>query len=127
MFPINVLHCNPNQPEIKLIDLDESGNQPIRDLDKYLRYGDYRGCYIAPETVKGQWNIKNDEWAVGITMYFMLKGDVPFFGYDMKETMQLITAYNFDRSSEYWNAISEEGRDLIQRLMAYKPDDRISA
>ena len=60
-------------------------------------------------------------------MYFMLKGDVPFFGYDMKETMQLITAYNFDRSSEYWNAISEEGRDLIQRLMAYKPDDRISA
>ena len=127
LFPINVLHCNPNQPEIKLIDFDESGNQPVRDLDKYLRYGDYRGCYIAPETIKGQWNIKCDEWAVGITLYFMLKGDVPFFGYDHKETLQLIAAYNFDKTSEYWNAISEEGRDLILRLMAYKPDDRISA
>lgn len=37
LFPVNILHVNPNSPEIKIIDLDESGNQPIKDLDKFLR------------------------------------------------------------------------------------------
>jgi hypothetical protein len=51
-------------------------------------------------------------------MYYLLIGDVPFYGYDYKETLQLIAAYNFDRESDGWKAISEEGRDLLLKLMA---------
>jgi hypothetical protein len=66
--------------------LDEAGTTPIKDMDKYMRGGEYGGFYVAPEVIKGDWNIKNDEWAVGITMYYMLMGNVPFYGYGYKET-----------------------------------------
>lgn len=79
-----------------MIDFDWAGNTAIKDLDKFLKNGDYHGCYVAPETIKGHWNIKNDEFAAGVAMYYLLKGDVPFYGWDYKETLQLITAYNFD-------------------------------
>ena len=118
---------NPGQLEIKIIDLDEAGNQPIKDLDKFLRYGDYRGCYIAPETIKGHWNLKVDEWAVGVLAYYLLVGNVPFYGNDHRETMKLIEEYNFDRSSYEWQSLSEEAKDLILRLMAYKHEERVSA
>lgn len=96
LFPINILHVAPYKPELKIIDLDEVGNQPVKDLDKFLRYGDYRGCYIAPETIKGHWNLKVDVWAVGIIAYYLMVGDVPFYGYDHRETMKLIEEYKFD-------------------------------
>jgi calcium-dependent protein kinase len=93
--------------------LDEAGNQPIKDIDKFLRHGDYRGCYVAPEVIKGQWNIKVDEWSVGVIMYYMMVGDVPFYGYDHKETLKLIQEYKFDTSSYGWINMSEEAKDLI--------------
>ena len=55
-----------------------------------MRYGDYRGCYVSPETIRGEWDLKCDEWAVGVIMYYMLMGDVPFYGYDYRETFRLI-------------------------------------
>lgn len=76
--------------------MDEVGNQPVKDLDRFLRYGDYTGCYIAPETIKGHWSIKNDEWSVGIIGYYLLTGDVPFYGYDHRETLKQIEEYKFD-------------------------------
>lgn len=127
LFPINILHVAPGSLEVKVIDLDEASNQPIKDMNVFLRHGDYRGCYIAPETIKGQWNIKNDEWAVGVTMYYLLKGWVPFYDYDTPSTFKLITNYEFDRESYEFTRISEEGKDLMLKLMAYKPEDRISA
>jgi hypothetical protein len=48
--------------------LDEVGTQGVKDMQKFLRYGDYSGAYLAPETIKGEWSIKSDEWAVGVIM-----------------------------------------------------------
>ena len=81
--------------------MDEVGNQPIPDIDKYMRFGDYRGCYVAPEIIKGEWSIKNDEWSVGVIMYYMLMGNVPFYDYDYKETFKLIQAYTFEKGYRF--------------------------
>ena len=126
LYPVNVLHVNKGEPRLKVIDLDEVGNQPQKDLDKFMRYGDYRGCYVAPEVIKGEWSIKNDEWAVGVMMYYLLTGWVPFFGDDTKDTFRVILEYKFDRGYAF-EQISDEGKDLMLRLMAFKAEDRISA
>lgn len=98
LYPINILHVNPSSPEIKLIDLDEVGNTPIKDLMKFLRFGDYRGCYVAPEVIKGQWNIKNDEFAVGVIMFLFLSGECPIIGSTTEETLKMITEFKIDKN-----------------------------
>jgi calcium-dependent protein kinase len=127
LYPVNILHVNPSAPQVKVIDLDEAGTTPFKDMEKYMRHGDYRGCYVAPEIIKGDWHIKNDEWSVGVIMYYFLTGDVPFWGYDFRDVFSKTLAYQFDTSSYAFNQISDEGRDLLLKLMAFKADDRISA
>ena len=107
LYPVNVLHVNKNAPQIKVIDLDEVGKEPIKDLDKFMRYGDYRGCYVAPEITKREWSIKNDEWSVGVMMYYMLMGRVPFIDYDYKETFKRIQEYKFEKGWRF-EALSPE-------------------
>lgn len=34
--------------------------------------------------LKGFYDFKSDEWAIGVTLYFMLCGDLPFYGNDKK-------------------------------------------
>ena len=50
------------------------GNQPIKDLNSYMRNGLYYGVYVAPETIKGEWSIKNDLFSIGGIMFFFLTG-----------------------------------------------------
>ena len=39
LFPINILHQNPGSLEVKVIDLDEAGNEPVKDMVSFLRNG----------------------------------------------------------------------------------------
>lgn len=60
-------------------------------------------------------------------MYTMLTGHPPFWGENQREVFKLITNYKFDMSGLRWSAISDEGRDLILKLMAHHPNDRLDA
>jgi len=84
-------------------------------------------CFIAPELISAKWSIKVDEWAVGVMTYYMLTGQPPFFSDNYRDTLKQITNYKFDTQSERWQKLSEEAKDLILRLMAFRTEDRISA
>jgi len=53
MYPINILHVNPNSTALKVIDLDEVGSSPVKDMWKFMGYGSYSGCYVPPEIIAG--------------------------------------------------------------------------
>ena len=95
--PENILIDNPSskQFEIKVIDFGAA-----IFLDPGKLYEDRFGTvyYVAPEIVKGEgYNNKCDLWSMGVILFALLCGEVPFFSQKDKETLQLVMAgkYSF--------------------------------
>lgn len=81
--------------------------------------------YIAPEIInKIAYSFECDLWSLGVMVYTMLVGTPPF----QKKTAKEI--YNTIKRNEYKipenTLISEEAKDLIQRLLITDPDKRLS-
>jgi serine/threonine-protein kinase HSL1, negative regulator of Swe1 kinase len=80
--------------------------------------------YAAPEIIHGKKyrGDKADIWSVGIILYAMLNGFLPFDGGDLTATLRLVKKGDYHLSE----ALSEEASDLIQRILQKRPEDRIS-
>ncbi|ELQ75648.1 Polo-like serine/threonine protein kinase [Trachipleistophora hominis] len=81
--------------------------------------------YIAPEIInKVAYSFECDLWSLGVMVYTMLVGTPPF----QKKTAKEI--YNTIKRNEYKipenTLISEEAKDLIQRLLITDPHKRLS-
>jgi len=46
--------------------------------------------YVAPEVIRGKYGPECDVWSIGIMMYCMLSGKVPFTGETQQEILKKI-------------------------------------
>ena len=83
--------------------------------------------YIAPESIQGIFSDKSDVWAVGVIIYTMLTGRVPFEGKSLEETMSGIQFNEPSYTGRGWKKISVEAVDLLKKILIKEPSDRISA
>ncbi len=80
--------------------------------------------YMAPEIIKfKKYGIKVDLWSLGVIIYEMLFGKLPFKARNHYELIQKID--NQSIVIPYTIAISDECKDLIHRLLQKDPDRRI--
>ncbi|KAE8208183.1 hypothetical protein CF319_g6322 [Tilletia indica] len=85
--------------------------------------------YMAPEIFKKTGHGKPvDMWAVGVITYFLLCGYTPFDRDSTMEEMQAIihAQYAFEPAM-YWEGVSEEARDFINKLLTIDPAQRLTA
>ena len=83
--------------------------------------------YAAPEILRETpYNESVDIWAMGVTMYILVAGEAPFPTDDSYSMRLSIINGNYDFDSSAFNGVSMEAKDLISRMMAYNPQDRIS-
>ena len=82
--------------------------------------------YMAPESLGNnkKCSFSIDIWAVGIIMYNLLTGKVPFHGNDRKETEKKIINDNFEFPQDIM--ISEIAKDLIIQILNKEPNNRPS-
>ncbi|KAJ8662607.1 hypothetical protein O0I10_001569 [Lichtheimia ornata] len=84
--------------------------------------------YVAPEILLQSGHGKPvDLWSVGVIMYTLLSGYTPFWGEDQTALFESIMSGNYEYDEEYWEDISDDAKDLIDRLLTYHPSKRITA
>jgi serine/threonine protein kinase len=91
--------------------------------------------YMPPEMLKGEkYNEKVDVWALGIVMFELLTGDIPF---DKRETKykkfkdkrnrELFRKQVISKDIKYPDGMSSEAIDLMKKMLNKDPIKRISA
>eukprot|EP01084_Bolivina_argentea_P215499 365865_1 len=116
--------------EIKLIDFGFAAR---------LYDGNRNGCfhtpigiptYVAPEILKQQgYNTQCDLWSCGVVLYIMLCGFPPFIDEcdDVKALYIQIKNGQYDMSSPWWDVISEDAKDLVDKLLQVDANKRLTA
>ena len=124
--PENILleDKNKEHPVIKLIDWGGA-----RYFSKHKKMSKVNGTpyYIAPEVLNEVYDEKCDIWSAGVILYILLCGYPPFNGETDKEIMDAVKKGEFDFPEEEWNVITDEGKDLIKKMLTYDPKKRPSA
>ena len=84
--------------------------------------------YVAPEILSEKpYKEGCDFWSVGVVLYILLSGQPPFYDDDNFELFEKIKKCEYDITSPEWNAVSEEAKDFIKKLLVANPANRIKA
>ena len=109
---------------LKLIDF---GTSVIRSPMRNMRHCKGTISYLAPEVIQNKYTEKCDIWSVGVCMYVLLSGKMPFGGRDDKEVLDCIVRGQYKLTGTEWVAVSPQAKDLIRKLIDSNPNTRISA
>jgi serine/threonine protein kinase len=87
--------------------------------------------YVAPDILLASddsgYGPAVDMWAVGVLLYILLSGRLPFSGDDDEELFRNIMEGKLVWKSPQFDEISNEAKDLISHLIVVEPEDRFSA
>jgi len=83
--------------------------------------------YVAPQVLNGKYDESADMWSLGVIMFVMLCGYPPFHGDNDQEVLDKVKQARFHFAPADWKDVSEDAKELIQKLLAFNPLDRHSA
>ena len=84
--------------------------------------------YVAPEVLTEEYyDEKCDIWSIGVILYMMLSGRPPFEGKCDLEIVKNAKLGIYNVNIPEMDHVSDEGKDLIEKLMTFNPRERISA
>mmetsp|Transcript_3398 Transcript_3398/g.2358 ORF Transcript_3398/g.2358 Transcript_3398/m.2358 type:complete len:258 (+) Transcript_3398:221-994(+) len=101
--------------ELKLVDFglstilgpNETATEPFGTM-----------CYVAPEVLLQKPYGKNvDLWSLGVIIYIILSGMLPFDGDNNKEIAEKTIYSPCPFDNVIWQCVSTDGKDLIARLL----------
>jgi calcium-dependent protein kinase len=111
--------------ELKLVDFGLS-NKFSNKFDK-LHSTVGTPFYVAPEVLRGTYDSKCDLWSVGVMLFAMLSGELPFYANNVTSVFRKIESGCFKMNNDRWESISEETKHLVTKLLCLNTHDRLSA
>lgn len=131
-----IVHRDLKPENLLFSDKSDHPNLMITDfgLSKILKHHNdilMTACgtpgYVAPEVLRQTGHGKPvDIWSVGVIMYTLLCGYTPFGGEDQAALFDSILSGVYYFEEEYWSEISDYAKDLIDKLMTYDANKRIT-
>jgi len=124
--PENLLYATKKKKQIKLMDFGLAKTLDSQDEALETRCGTLH--YVAPEVLeKKKYNKNCDFWSLGVILYVLLCGYLPFYHEERSMTVRLIRAGKFTFDDEEWGDISDNAKDLIRNLLQKDPTKRWTA
>lgn len=99
--------------EIKLIDFGLSKWKSTGEI--YTASG--TPYYLAPEVIYGVKTSKSDIWSLGVLLYCLLSGALPFVSDSQESVYDKAKEADVHFDTKCWSSISYEARDLIQKMV----------
>ncbi|XP_058161218.1 ribosomal protein S6 kinase alpha-4 isoform X2 [Dasypus novemcinctus] len=131
--PENILYADetPGAP-VKIIDFGFARLRPQSPAGP-MQTPCFTLQYAAPELLAQQgYDESCDLWSLGVILYMMLSGQVPFQGVSGQggqsqaaEIMCKIREGRFSLDGEAWQGVSEEAKELVRGLLTVDPTKRL--
>ena len=123
--PENLLICPNSQSLVKLADFG---------FATYCKPGEKvsGSCgspsYVAPDILSQKpYDSKSDLWSLGVIMFLLCFGELPFYSEDAKEQFNLIKTEDLPTELMSDGYASPEACDLVRKLLVKSGEERLSA
>jgi serine/threonine protein kinase len=132
----SIAHCDMKPKNLLLMS---------EDNDSYIKLADFgfaarchipksltKQCgtpfFVSPEILMRQpYDQQSDMWSVGCIIFLLLSGNLPFMGRSQKELFRKIVSGKFEFDEDDWCDVSNDAKDLVQKLLVLDPDERLTS
>jgi len=119
----NWMYDSQDSDHLKLIDF---GFSRVWSPDTKMAMCCGTLAYVAPEVLARSYTSQCDLWSLGVTVFAMVFGILPFGGNSEKQTAA-IRSGKFSVRKETWNKVSPDVQDFVQALLTVDPTQRLTA
>jgi len=119
----NFLYESSDTDHLKLIDF---GFSHIWEPNTKMALSCGTLAYVAPEVLKKSYTSKCDLWSLGVILFILLAGYMPFSGAE-KMQRKAIEDGNYSWRADRWKSVSAEAIELVKKLLQKDTSLRLSA
>ena len=123
--PENIMITKQNNYDIiKIIDF---GLSKIVSAQEKMNDGYGTLSYVSPEVLlRTPYNKEVDIWSLGVILFYMLCGHLPFKGDNQSDIADKIVNDNLEFNENEWKNMSKDIKKLIAACLVKEPEERIT-
>jgi len=119
----NFLYDKVDGDHLKLIDF---GFSKIWQPNTKMALSCGTLAYVAPEVLDKDYTSQCDMWSLGVTVFIVLFGYMPFFGSEEHQVGQ-IKKGKYTEKKHIWDNVSKNGQDFVRKLLVVDQTKRLTA